>query len=455
MKLPRRTLLAGALPAGAMLASCRHADYGTSTLQAGYSGDSATLSGKLNVWSWNIAAKALQKLIPLFNRQYPHVSVNVDMTGANLQARFLLSLAAGVGAPEVSQLQFTDAQKYAATGRLTDISRVASKYAADFPESRWRGSTRDGRVFAIPWDIGPCGVFYKRNLFQRYKIEPDRIVTWDDFIAAGKEILRQSGGRTKMLTLGSASMSSVFEILIQQNGGQIFDDAGAVAINSPECAEALGVMKRMWEAGICANVAWWSQEFLAGLNDESIATYPLAVWFGGTIKDSVKDYGGHPQEWGVMRLPAIKPGGLRNSNLGGSVLVIPSQCKQKEAAWAFIEYALCTVEGQVDQYRNMSLFPAYLPALKDPYFDEPDTFFGGHKVSRLFATDVEKVPALNRTEDWAEATRYIDQALGSWAASGLRTEGFFADLEQKLSKRLNRQITPQRHRDTEVSQRGT
>ena len=37
-------------------------------------------------------------------------------------------------------------------------------------------------------------------------------------------------------------MSSILEMLIQQNGGQIFDDSGAVAINSPQCAEALATI---------------------------------------------------------------------------------------------------------------------------------------------------------------------------------------------------------------------
>ena len=112
-------------------------------------------------------------------------------------------------------------------------------------------------------------------------------------------------------------------------------------------------------------------EFLGGLNDESIATYPIAIWFAGTIKNTVKDYAGRKADWGVFRLPAIALGGVRVANLGGSVLVIPAQCRNKEAAWAFVEYALCTNEGQIAQYRNMSLFPAFLPAMQSPDLDTP------------------------------------------------------------------------------------
>src|ERR1041384_6875079 len=63
------------------------------------------LHGAVTVWSWNIAAKSLQRLVPDFNRKYPQVHVEVDMTGARMQARLMLSLTAGVGAPDVSQFE--------------------------------------------------------------------------------------------------------------------------------------------------------------------------------------------------------------------------------------------------------------------------------------------------------------------------------------------------------------
>ena len=66
------------------------------------------------------AAKSLQALTPAFEKQDPHVRVTVDMTGARMQTRLMLSLIAGAGAPDVSQLFSTDAPHYIATGRLTD-----------------------------------------------------------------------------------------------------------------------------------------------------------------------------------------------------------------------------------------------------------------------------------------------------------------------------------------------
>ncbi|MGI4789771.1 MAG: ABC transporter substrate-binding protein [Janthinobacterium lividum] len=397
----------------------------------------ALVEGQVKVWSWNTAAKSLQALTPAFEKQDPHVRVSVDMTGARMQTRLMLSLIAGVGAPDVSQLFSTDAPHYIATGRLTDLTSVAAKYRSQFPPALWADCTLHGRVYAIPWDIGPCAVYYKRSLFRKYGIDPAKIETWADYIAAGQQIVQRSGGRTKMLALGPNDLQALFEILIQQTGGQVFDGQGHIAVDSPQTRQALAVIRQMRQAGICSDVPAYSQEWMAGFSGDSLATYPSAVWLAGTIKDTAGDYAGRQGDWGVFRLPAVVPGGLRVANSGGSVLVIPSESQNKAAAWAFIEYALCTRAGQSAQYQNFDLFPAFLPALTAPAFDQPDPFFGGQRVARLFATDVSKIPPLNRTASWAEASGYLSQDLSHWAATGMPEGDILAPLAQKLSSRLD------------------
>jgi len=362
------------------------------------------------------------------------------MTGANLQSRFLLSLSAGVGAPDISQLQLREAPRYSITQKLTDLTPLASKYANAFPPSFWDNCLHNGKVYAIPWDMGPCAVFYKTRIFEQYGIQPDTIETWDDFIEAGKTLLEQSQGKIKLFVLPTGSMDVMFEILLQQNGGQIFDEEGRIAINSPQVRDVIDLLRRFLESGVTANVQSFSHAFYAAIRSDMVATFPLAAWFGGTIKDYAPDMAG---QWGVFRLPAQKPGGLRTSNLGGSVLVIPDQCTQKEAAWAFIEYTLCTPEAQIEQYRNFDLFPGLLSTHQDPFFDEPDPYFSNQPVRRLFSQDIFQIPTLNYTMDWFEAVRYVTQALSKWSSTGMGpTDELLAQLEAKMSRRLGREIAP-------------
>lgn len=391
---------------------------------------------RVEVWGWNIAAESLDGLTPAFEQQHPDIDVAVNVSGANLQSRFLLSLASGVGAPDVAQLQERETPKFTATSRLMDLTPVAQRYADQFASAFWSSCLYDGRVYAIPWDMGPCAVFYKRWVFEKFGIDPDQIETWDDFIEAGKKFQQASGGDTYMMPLSVGGLSDIFQILMQQNGGGVFDAEGRIIVESPQNREVLVLMRKILDAGITTPAT--GPELYASIKNDNIACYPSAVWFTFQIKDNTTEQ--RVGQWGVFRLPAFSSGGLRTSNLGGSVLVIPAQSAERDAAWLFVEYANCTVPGQVQQYRTKGLFPAFLPALEDPYFDEPDAFFGGQRVHRLFATDLDKIPPLTRTRDWNEAERMLRQTLSTWATQHLDNDAYLHSLAEALSRKTGREI---------------
>ena len=408
---------------------------------------------RVEVWSWGAAALSLQHaVVPPYDKAAPAADVDVQMTGQNLQSRLLLSLSAGVGAPDVSQLQEREASKFTNTGGLRNLSAVAGKYQKNFAPAFWQDCLVDGEPYAIPWDMGPCAVFYKRWVFEKYGVDPSKIETWDDYIAAGKVLLEKSGGRTQILPLSVADFTDFFQILMQQNGGGLFDAQGRVWINSPQNREVLALLGRMFDSGIAAPVTPYGAAWLATLKGDGVASYPGAVWITQPITDNSDpaDKG----KWGVFRLPAFRPGGLRTSNMGGSVLVLPKHPSRPDAgrdraAWDFVRYALCTVDAQVDQYRRYGLFPAYLPALKDKYFDQPVEFFGGQKVGQLFAKDIEKIPPLNRTRDWNEAERMLGQSLSGWidgrpsaSDKAAYDNQFLQDLADAMGRKLNRKVAP-------------
>lgn len=390
----------------------------------------------VEVWGWNIAAESLDLLVPDFERNHPTVEVRVSRSGANLQSRFLLGMAAGVGAPDVSQLQEREAAKFTATGRLMDLTDLAGQYAEDFSPAFWESGFHDGRLYAIPWDMGPCAVFYKRWIFDRYGIDPDEIETWDDFIAAGVRLRQASGGATAIMPLSSNSLPDLFLILMQQNGGGIFDDAGRIILHSPENEEVLATIRKMVDAGV--TLAASGPELMASFDGDAIGAYVNASWFMNQIKDNTSP--DRQGEWGMMRLPAFRSGGLRASNLGGSVLVIPSQSAQGLEAFRFIEWTNCTIEGQVAQYRNRGLFPAFLPALADPYFDQPDPFFKGQAVHRLLATDLDQIPAVFRTHDWNEGERMLRQTLSRWLSQQQDNGVYLRSVADALGRKIGRTV---------------
>lgn len=389
----------------------------------------------ISAWGWNIAADSLDSLAPGFEAEHAEIDIRITRSGANMQSRFLLSLAGGVGAPDICQLQEREAQKFTSTHRLADLTGYARSYAKEFAPAFWASGQHEGHTYAIPWDMGPCAVFYKRWVFERHGIDPTEIETWMDFIEVGQRLVDRSGGKTKMMPLSAGGMPDLFQILMQQAGGGVFDKDGRIIIHNAENRRSLEVLRALLESGITTPLE--GPELLASFGGDAVACYPAAVWFRLQIEDYAA---GTEGKWGVFRLPAFEPGGLRTSNFGGSMLVVPAQTSHVEKAWRFIEHANCRVEHQVQQYRDFGLFPAYLPALDHPYFDQPEPFFGGQRIHRLFAQDIESLSPLIRTRDWSEAERYLRQTITTWAQERLDSDSYLADAADALSRKLRRPI---------------
>ena len=127
------------------------------------------------------------------------------------------------------------------------------------------------------------------------------------------------------------------------------------------------------------NTAIGSTEHNAAQANGSVAMLMRGCWHGGFLKSGIDPNGAG--NWRITILPA----GIPSSNNGGSYVSIPSQSKNKEAAWNFIKYTMTTPEGQNAIFEAVDYFPAYKPAWNDPIYQNEDPYFGGQKTRALWA----------------------------------------------------------------------
>jgi lactose/L-arabinose transport system substrate-binding protein len=59
---------------------------------------------------------------------------------------------------------------------------------AKFPDFKRTELEVGDAAYAMPWDSGPVAVFYRRDFYEKAGVDPAKIKTWDDFIAAGKKV---------------------------------------------------------------------------------------------------------------------------------------------------------------------------------------------------------------------------------------------------------------------------
>lgn len=392
-----------------LLAACN-----SNSASNGADGDDLTIpdnpeeiSGDITVWAWALEANFLDKdVLPAFQEKYPNVNVTVEHLGVDqVYQKVSAGLSSGgSGLPDLIQVENNRIHSF--TNEFPDAFVNLSAMGYDehedkFAEAKISGLKDDeGNIIAAPRDLGPVGVIYRVDMFEKAGVDPSEIETWEDYIEAGKKVAEQNGN----YFLGTDG-DGLLRIMMQQQGSYYFDEKGNLDITSEAGEKAAQVLQEMKDNDLITFTNNWDGQVAAMKNGE-VATQPGAVWWAGTMLEQMPELTG---QWDMFELPAFEEGGVRASNDGGSGLSIPSSSDNKVAAYVFAEFATTDVDSQIKALTNRGLFPALLEAYEEPVFSEDQEYFNNQPFFEKFAETVENIPPVNH--DGAELE--VRSAMGS------------------------------------------
>ncbi|ADU26321.1 ABC transporter substrate-binding protein [Ethanoligenens harbinense] len=393
---------------GVVLSGCSNSTAG-STSGASSSGK---LSGTISVAGWNDAADALSAEAKAFMAENPGTTVNVQKVDGNY-TKLYTELAAGSGVPDVVQMQNRDVQSFVNKypDAWADVSDMMKSEESNFDSYVLNLTKIKGKYYAVPWDLGPCALYYRKDIFQQAGVDPSSIKTYDDYIAAGKKIVQATDGKTKLLGFDYSGSTSndMLLLLLNQLGGQFYDSKGKVKLDSDEMVKAMNLCKQFISEGVSINLSnEWNDRITATENNQ-IATIPYAVWYAGTLESSNSDQSG---KWGIIPLPAFTAGGNTQANEGGSALAISSKTSNAALAKAFVKFSLMSSEGNKINLDAGKLFTSYKKSYSDPEYKEVDSYFGV-SVGATFAGLSDKIPSVTYGPYFTDVNNALKTAVGS------------------------------------------
>lgn len=400
----------------------------------------AKLDGDITVWSWDVGAVALERLAADFEKAHEGTSVNVvDVGYDNAYDKMSVGFQAGTGLPDVVTIE-TDA----APGYITqfpqgmlELNPILGDDEADFDPFKWSaGSDADGSLRIAPWDSGTVALYYRTDIVEQAGVDIEAVETWDDLIAAGT-VIKEKTGHTLLST--DLSAGGGFQMLLQQLGQGLFNEAGEITLDSPEAVRVLTMLQGMNQAGLIKNVTGWDGRVTSAKDGDSAVTAD-AVWWIGTLQGDAPELSG---KYAVLPLPVFDEGGARTSNNGGSGLAVPAQAKNPQLAAAFVDFVLADAENQVSMMTNEGLFPSYLPALESDYFSKPVEYFGGQPVYETFAELTGQIPPIVYTSDSAEASDIVANAVSAAVLNGADPATVLADAAKQLATSTGREVATQ------------
>ena len=365
------------------------------------------ISGSIVVWMQQANQDQIEAtVLDDFYAAYPNIEVSfTNYSPQEVAQQLAISIQGGAGAPDVALMQSDQLPRIVELGGLADITDFVGDDAADFVPSALSLGELDGRLYGVPWDIGPVVLYYRRDIFEAAGLpsDPDSVsdlvATWDEYYAVC-EAIDEATGLPCFANNRAQSLGDLWINLLVAQGLGWYSDDGALTIDSPENIAALELIGTFWDAELVSDDLEWTDGWYASLNEVAlqdatvppVATLPIAAWMGGFLKNWVApDTAGL---WGVVPFPAVVEGGVRSANMGGSSYAIPAQSDNQEAAWAFINFVNST-ESQLAIFEYGDIFPARISAYADPIFSEADPYFADQPVREVYAEAALNMPVSN------------------------------------------------------------
>ncbi len=367
---------------------------GTKTAQAGVNTD---ISGDIVIWDWD--GGTAQKYVDEFNKVYPNVNVEIqEVSWDDYITKLQTSYVSGMDLPDIIYGETAWRGSLFEMGILENLEEAPYNLDRnDMVESSVPlCSDPDGSIVGVEMQVTPAGFAYKRDLAKEYlgTDDPDEvgamISTWDDFEKVGLEVKEKSGGTVNMMvSLGDVVLSTISQNTVSYVDGDTVDITAKVS-------EPLAKAIKYRDEGIVGNIEMYSADWYNAYSTGISIFYEAGSWCPPlVIKNYDPDGSGN---WGVTTPPD------GSFNLGGTTLSIYKDSKNKEAAWAYIQYIFFSEEGGSIMYNvtgNYSCYAPYYTGDLSPMNEEGpvDEFFGGQSLVNYYintAAPQAKTAAMNK-----------------------------------------------------------
>lgn len=337
------------------------------------------------------------------------------------------NLATGSGAGDVVLVDRGFVGSFINSGGFVDLTDRFAPYKDDFAEyAVAQGQGADGRQYAVPVDLGPGVMYYRRDYMEDKGYDVDNVIDdWDSYLDYGRE-LKKDG----ILLIGDATAvaTAYWNFNVEPGNGLFFDAEGEPLVTGPRFQRAFELAKAVRDEGMDGEISEWTEEWYAGFREGRFATQLSGAWLLGHLQNwMAPETSGN---WGVSNLPD----GIYGT-WGGSFLAIPKQSEHQQAAWDLVEYMI-SEDIQRAGFENIAAFPAHTGTYDDPMFDESIEFLRGQQARLLFADIAQNIEPVQPHEGDQIAESLMTTALEQVLNDGVDIDTALANAERQIRRRV-------------------
>lgn len=296
----------------------------------------------------------------------------IDYT--QMHDNLLASLLVGVGAPDLADVEISKFATFTKGDEMFyPLNEVIDPYRADIIETRLAPYTANGNNYGIDYHLGAFIMYYNTALLEEVGVDVNGLRTWDDYIAAGQQVTRDTDGDGEidvyMMSVETTGPFSARGPMLMLGGGAYNAD-GEIILESEANIQALQFLQDLvHEHGIARPATGGhhhTPEHFIDLVEGRIASFYMPQWYMTRYPDNMASA---LADVAVIRpMPVWEEGGYTSTMGGGTGTVITNQIDPSKIALAaeFLAFAKLTYEANVALWTDLGFDPMRL----DVYDDE-------------------------------------------------------------------------------------
>lgn len=297
-----------------------------------------------------------------WNKANPNNKINLKVTVypyADMHNKLQVALQSGVGAPDISDIELGQFPNFLkGTPQLADLSGLVSKDKDKFVQSRFKLYSKNGKLYGLDFHVGATVAFYNKDICAKAGVDPTKIKTWDDYIAAGKTIKEKTG---KLMNYISQTAGWDFSLMAGQKGSDIFDDNGNVTLDNQTNTEVLQKLHDMIYVDKISAVSPGGQvdteEGYGAINKGNVASVIMPFWYASRFLSYMPDLKGKMIVTQPPTFTEQQGNKYATVGLGGTGTVVPAKGKNVELAKKFLKFAKETKDASINIWNQLGFDP--------------------------------------------------------------------------------------------------
>lgn len=285
------------------------------------------------------SADAIRKLIPQFTKQ-TGIKVNVVVQDwASGHQKYLLAFKSHKGLYDAIQFDDPYLGAFAAGHYLQPLDSMmngSKAYdATDIPAAIRNYGKINGVTYALDLSSEPYLYWYRTDIFNKLKLKPAK--SWDGYVALAQKIQASKLGSGNTMGFSqSGSLPYHWFQLLWSAGGELADSSKHATVTSAAAVKATTQLVALAKSAPSSALSSTDDDAVAAFCQQNVGELMSFSGYWPVVHDAKQC-----KSWNKFATTTVPRGAASNvSLLEGWHMGLPSDSKNKQAAWTFVEWML-------------------------------------------------------------------------------------------------------------------